>query len=116
MKDKFVMGKTYKFNPVKFMIINGIDNFYYNIKWILDIANITFKVDEECIYENDCVMINDMVLRPEWCVEMDTDVHYLGLIEDTYGSSVALYEDSGKFKTKHIKLFEEMLTKELTYK
>lgn len=114
--SKFEIGKKYKFNPVKFIMLKGIEQLYENMNWILDISDIIFKVDEECIYESGCVIIEDIILRPEWCVEMNIDIHYLGLIEDTYGSSVALYEENGKFKTKHIKLFEEMLTNQLTYK
>ena len=120
MKEKFIIGKTYKFNPIRFMIDTGIDELYDAYCWIKEIKDLEFKITKESLLRNgdtiyrDASTIYDLNIR--WCIEVDSDVHYLGLLEDTYGSSVALYEQDGKLKTKHIKLFEEMIENKLTNK
>lgn len=120
MEEKFIIGKRYKFNPVRFIMSKGINELYDSYCWIKEIKELEFEITKESVLRNgDTIYRDDSTLYElniNWCIEMDTDVHYLALIEDTYGSSVALYEEDGKFKTKHIKLFEEMLEKELTNK
>lgn len=118
MDERFIVGKRYKFDAMKYILLECIDDLMENMSWI-EICSDDFEVEESNIYNDgtDYLYNNLFALGIEWCVCLDDKVQYLGMIEDTYGASVVIYRDeNGKIKTKHYKLFKELLEKELTYK
>lgn len=112
MCERFVLGKKYRFDPTKYILLEGIGDFIQNINWISKVMyEFEITKDTNMIEKDTICVFNNLVKLPiEWCICMDDKVKYLGLVEDTYGASVVVYMDENdKIKTKHYKLFEELL-------
>lgn len=118
MDRKFTIGKTYKFDVMKYILLEGLDDFKEHSEWIVKCLD-EFTVEENRLYNNDCDYLysNDYIIGKEWCICVEDKIHFLSMIKDTYGATVVIYRDEdGKIKTKHYKLFEELLEKQLTNK
>lgn len=112
MTEIFKVGKKYKFNPIKYMLCEGIDSFYDAYSWIEMIKDYEFIIDKDKLSKDktEYTLDSGMFVTIEWCTGIN-DIEFYKVIKDTFGYDVCLYSEKGNFKTTNIKLFEELLKK-----
>ena len=91
MTEIFKVGKKYKFNPIKYMLCEGIDDFYDAYCWIESIKDHKFKIDNNRLSKDKktYTLDNNMDMAIEWCTEInDSYIEFYKVIKDTFGYDV----------------------------